>query len=376
MPPPGHHGGMPGELFDILVRGIAVGLLVAVGAGMARAPAPVAQRAAGLFFCIAIIGYIVQEPDALPALFGAFNWPLRFLAVIGTGALWLFVLMLFADPPKLRPWHALPFGGLLALALVGMFAPDAWRWSAWLVHNAAEAALVLHAVAVILRGRQGDLIEERRDLRVGFLIAIAVFAFAIAVIEGLDLFIALPAFLDRINGVALALAAFAGAVLLLQTRSLLFAPPWPGRAASEGTVSSAGGANPDQAALDRILALADQQQIWRREGLTIGMLAAEAGLPEHRARRLINTQLGCRNFSEFVNARRIEAAKQALADPARLRTTVAGIAYELGFGSLGPFNRAFKEATGQTPTVWRRATFAAAGRNPESLVDSENAKDS
>lgn len=145
---------MPGELLDILVRGIAIGLLVAVGASIARAQAPVAQRAAGLFFCLAIIGYIAQEPDSLTGLFGAFNWPLRFLAVLGTGALWLFVLMLFTDPPRLRPWHALPFAGLLALALAGMFAPDTWRWHAWLGHNAIEAVLVLHAVAVILRGRQ------------------------------------------------------------------------------------------------------------------------------------------------------------------------------------------------------------------------------
>lgn len=370
---------MPGEIFDILVRGIAIGLLVAVGAGIARAPAPFAQRTAGLFFSLAIIGYVAQEPDALTALFGAFNWPLRILAVLGTGALWLFVLMLFTDPPKLRPWHALPFAGLLGLALTGMFASDSWRWDAWLVHNVVEAALVLHAVTVILRGRQEDLIEERRDLRVGFLVAIAVFALSIAILEGIDLFIALPDFLNRVNGVALALASFAGAVLLLQTRSLLFALPWRGPVASDataGTITPAGSANPDQAALDRILALADQKQIWRREGLTIGMLAAEAGLPEHRARRLINTGLGCRNFSEFVNARRIAAARQALADPARLRTTVAEIAFELGFGSLGPFNRAFKEATGQTPTAWRRAALAAAGRNPELLADSENAKDS
>lgn len=370
---------MPGEVFDILVRGIAIGLLTAVGAGIARAAAAPAQRVAGVFFSLAIIGYVTQEPDSLTGLFGAFNWPLRFLAVLGTGALWLFVLMLFTDPPKLRPWHALPFAGLLALALTGMFAADAWRWPAWLAHNIVEAVLVLHAVAVILRGRQGDLIEERRGLRVGFLVAIAIFALSIAILEGIDLFIALPGILNRVNGVALALAAFAGAVLLLQTRSLLFAPPWRGPEASDataGTIPPTGGANPDRAALDRILALADQQQIWRREGLTIGMLAAQAGLPEHRARRLINTQLGCRNFSEFVNTRRIKAAKQALADPARLRTTVAEIAYELGFGSLGPFNRAFKEATGQTPTAWRRAAHAAAGRNPELLADSENAKDS
>jgi AraC-like DNA-binding protein len=43
-----------------------------------------------------------------------------------------------------------------------------------------------------------------------------------------------------------------------------------------------------------------------------------------------------------------------LSDPAQARTPVSAIAYEMGFGSLGPFNRAFKGATGLTPTEWRR----------------------
>ena len=78
------------------------------------------------------------------------------------------------------------------------------------------------------------------------------------------------------------------------------------------------------------------------------------GVPEHRLRPLINDHLGFRNFSAFVNAARIEAAKRLLADPAQARTTIAAIAFDLGFGSLGPFNRAFKEATGKTPTEFRR----------------------
>jgi AraC-like DNA-binding protein len=30
------------------------------------------------------------------------------------------------------------------------------------------------------------------------------------------------------------------------------------------------------------------------------------------------------------------------------------VAYAVGFASLAPFNRAFKEITGVTPTQWRR----------------------
>ncbi len=66
-----------------------------------------------------------------------------------------------------------------------------------------------------------------------------------------------------------------------------------------------------------------------------------------------------------MNARRIEAERQILCDPAQARTTVAAVAFDLGFGSLGPFNRAFKEETGQTPTEWRRQALETGSPIPE-----------
>jgi len=38
---------------------------------------------------------------------------------------------------------------------------------------------------------------------------------------------------------------------------------------------------------------------------------------------------------------------------------VLTIALDLGYGSLGPFNRAFKEMTGMTPTAYREKTIPA-----------------
>ena len=69
-----------------------------------------------------------------------------------------------------------------------------------------------------------------------------------------------------------------------------------------------------------------------------------------------------------MNGHRIEAAKRRLADPAEARTTVAAIAFELGYGSLGPFNRAFRAATGATPTEWRRQALGAASPILEETV--------
>jgi len=48
---------------------------------------------------------------------------------------------------------------------------------------------------------------------------------------------------------------------------------------------------------------------------------------------------------------------------------VAAIAFDLGYGSLGPFNRAFRAATGATPTEWRRQALAAAGADPSPILE-------
>jgi AraC-like DNA-binding protein len=98
---------------------------------------------------------------------------------------------------------------------------------------------------------------------------------------------------------------------------------------------------------------------WRREGLTIGALAEELEVPEYRLRRLINNRLGYRNFADFLNSRRIDEAKRRLSDPASAHLTVAAIAFDLGYGSLGPFNRAFRADTGAAPTAWRAQALNA-----------------
>jgi AraC-like DNA-binding protein len=109
-----------------------------------------------------------------------------------------------------------------------------------------------------------------------------------------------------------------------------------------------------QADLGRVRTLMETQEIWREEGLTITSLAARANLPEAQLRRLINDQLGYRNFPSFVNAHRIAAARARLSDPNEARTPVSAIAFDIGFGSLGPFNRAFRHETGLSPSEWRR----------------------
>jgi AraC-like DNA-binding protein len=117
----------------------------------------------------------------------------------------------------------------------------------------------------------------------------------------------------------------------------------------------------DPAVLGELERLMTVERLYRREGLTIGDLAAKLGLPEHRLRRTINRALGFRNFSEYLNRHRLADAKQALADPTQRDVPVLTIALDAGFQSLSPFNRAFKADTGMTPTEFRRRAEGAGG---------------
>jgi AraC-like DNA-binding protein len=84
------------------------------------------------------------------------------------------------------------------------------------------------------------------------------------------------------------------------------------------------------------------------------LLAKALGMPDHRLRLLINTHLGYQNFSVFLNRYRIPCAKTILIDQERAILPVLTIALELGYGSIGPFNRAFKQTTDFTPSEYRK----------------------
>ena len=77
-------------------------------------------------------------------------------------------------------------------------------------------------------------------------------------------------------------------------------------------------------------------------------------MPEHQLRALINTRLGYKNFSTFLNGYRVDEARERLADPTQSRVQILTIALDAGFASLPPFNRAFREKTGMTPSDYRR----------------------
>tara|TARA_R110002126_G_scaffold8953_1_gene41128 strand:- start:132 stop:1208 length:1077 start_codon:yes stop_codon:yes gene_type:complete len=87
--------------------------------------------------------------------------------------------------------------------------------------------------------------------------------------------------------------------------------------------------------------------------LTVNNLARQLGLPAHQLRHLINQQLGFSNFSDFLNSYRIPWVCEQLKDASKRHLPILTLALEAGYGSIAPFNRAFKAKMGITPTEYR-----------------------
>jgi AraC-like DNA-binding protein len=91
--------------------------------------------------------------------------------------------------------------------------------------------------------------------------------------------------------------------------------------------------------------------LYRREDLTVAELARAIGSQEYLVRRAINGSLGYRNFNDFLHALRLGEAAPRLLSQREL--PILTIALDVGYGSIGPFNRAFRARFGMTPSDYR-----------------------
>lgn len=347
-------------LVSAFVHGVAVGLSLIVMVGILRSGLRRDVKLAATLFSLSLAAWMVNESwDLWVAL--AMPWPMYVLACAVAGLFWLFVLVVFADMPVTALTLA-PAALMLVSGLVMKAVPAPWSDTIWWTRNVVSALLAIHAGSVILRGWSGDLLEGRRRFR-GLLLGLACLFVVFEVGVGFAFRLSQEAvWLQFVvgrtyGGLLLALLCLALATLMLRPDPAVFGAARRSEPAPDPRADAA-----DRLTLQKLEALMSGGA-WRREGLTIGALARDLDVPEHRLRRLINRGLGHRNFADFLNAHRIEAAKRRLADPAEARTTVAAIAFDLGYGSLGPFNRAFRAATGASPTEWRRE--ALNGGSPE-----------
>jgi AraC-like DNA-binding protein len=109
----------------------------------------------------------------------------------------------------------------------------------------------------------------------------------------------------------------------------------------------------DAVLADKIMRLIEAEHIYTRPDIKVADLARLSGEPDYKVTQCISGVLGFANFNRLINHHRIERAKAMLADPALRDWPILTIALECGFGSIGPFNRAFKDAVAATPRAFR-----------------------
>ena len=333
---------------DASLRGAAVALFTLLAISAARgARASGVARYSLVFDCCAI-AYLVESAPALRGSHAGWIAPVRMLSNAAPGVFWLWAEAAFSDGFVPRWWRWWPVGTMLALS--------AWAvgTDGWIARRAVETVglvLVVGGIARVLAGRGADLVDRRRAARLAFACGVGVWI-AVTTLLGAFGVLAVPA-VSGVLGLALA-----GCLLRMRLQApeglagaLPSAPP-------AGVVASPAAAGEDGALAERLRILMERDRLYREAGLTVAGLSVRLGAPEYRVRRLINQRLGHRNFVTFVNGYRLAEAMAALADPAQARVPVLTIALDAGFQSVGPFNRAFKAQTGETPSEYRRRHLA------------------
>lgn len=342
------------QYVDIL-RFMTGGCLILIIIKLARNKVPNHQKIPASLFSISVLGYLLVDWEPLHDYLVFYVFFL--LAISLPYAFWLFSRSLFDDEFRLRPWTDLILMGFL---LIQVFFYNISRQS---LEDGMESIkqiisvsqYILPLLFVVLgivsatRKRQDDLILARYQFRAYFILLTASLIVLTLLSEisfsGKDV----PVFLDLLQKIFIA-----GLTFLFASQSLIFKPGFflvlenlPKQESAKPEV--------DNVILERLSKLMDHQQFWCTEGLTIRQLAETLQVKEYKLRNTINQYLGFRNFNDFLHSYRIKEAGKLLADPEKKDFTILEIAYEVGYNSLAPFNKAFKQIKGMTPTDWRRS---------------------
>jgi len=340
---------------DLIARSATIALLAAMAAILLRDARRIPIAGAAVGFFITIAAHIVLTSPDYPGINGV-DLVLMAAAFAVPGAFVLFSRAFFDDE---RQGGWLNKAMLAALVASGFMRGTSLAPVGTALFYGGSLALVGYGLARVVRGLPGDLVEPRRRLRVVLTIAVGV---TIALVIAGEILLGgerPPRWVDTVKSCGALGLAWWFATWLLSPRTDLFASPAPADRAAAPPPLAAGASSEDVRFRDRLLALMRDERAYRQEGLTIAVLARTLDLPEYRLRRVINQQLGYRNFNAFVNDFRIDEACRMLADPVHERLPILNLALDLGYGSPGAFNRAFRARTGQTPTDYRRSRLGS-----------------
>jgi AraC-like DNA-binding protein len=317
-----------------------------------------------MLFLVSVLAYLACSAPQVPVLESPVRLPLLALCLIGAPAFWLGVQALFDDRfERIRAHHVLALAAGLVLGgwmVIGEGSPHG-RIGEFLFRGLG-LALTAHALFTVVRDFRQDLLDIRIAVRRGFLVVVGLYTVGFLLIEPLAQNSEYAEALRVLHFTAIAVLALIGALVFTEARWAIllsntsassdFMPALQQTPLPVG-VGRDEGRKLTHRLVPALMKMLEQERVYHRAGISISSLANELGTSEHTLRRVINGQLGYRNFNDLLNRYRIDEAKHRLrAEP---QVPILTIALDAGFGSIGPFNRTFKQLTGHTPSAWRAA---------------------
>lgn len=303
-----------------------------------RSQLPVVMRPAVYMFLIALISFLLLDQVHNSWLFEVVV-SFTFLVPFST---WQLSRAIFSDE-TLSPLQFIGFSILVVVWYHGcalLFRQEAISDYASVVMRLTTIGFLVLSLIESQRGRKDDLVKGRLKLRKVFVYFVVIVGLITVLTDtGLSQtdFLTLKIF-QR------------GSILIFASYFLVVNTSWQddffGKKIKPVELKH-------ESLINCINQLMADEQFFKQEGLTIGQLAQKLGEQEYKLRTVINQEMGYRNFPAFVNSFRIEEAKSLLTKAGSSAPTIQEIAFEVGFSSIGPFNRAFKASTTLTPKEFR-----------------------
>ena len=341
---------------EFVLRIVGVTLLSLVTVILLRARRRDLKVLSGAALSASVCAFLLTSMPHAQVFFGPLIYPLTALCSTHPVWFWLFSIALFSQARALSRVQLL---GLLAMATIGVvyqsefpLRPGEGRTAVQALGVAFAAASLFFAClapASVFAGSTDDLDARRRRIRRWFVPGASVYLAIIVVTQSIVMFRGQPTpkALVLVNITLIDVIAALALSTFIKVRVVNWLDVLETK--REASLSPL-----EQSVLTRLNRRFQPERLYAQTSLTISELAELLGTQEHVLRRVINYGLGFRNFSDFLHVHRLNEASRRLRDPEQRRVPVLTIALDVGYASIGPFNRAFRERFGVTPSEYRR----------------------
>ncbi len=290
----------------------------------------------------------------IPAITGAIAAPFSsILAIVGAGScgwLWLLARCLFRIKKPLERWNIYAIVAIVAVEgtsnLIRAYPVSGPMSEMHRILGNAENFICIGALAMVfaevLSGYGNGLNKQELSFR-------RTFALTFSILIALTLLWGLNADANSLGGQWKEhVLMFAGLIGISGTwLCISFRKRNPLSSSKKTTFSG------DSHLAKRVIQTLQQDAKFATPELKVADLAEILEEHEYKVTQCITGLLGYRNFNHLINSHRIESAKEILANPENNDRPILSVAFDCGFNSIGPFNRAFKRQVGMTPREYR-----------------------